>query len=300
MSADTPWKEILETYFREFMAFFFPEAEREIDWRRKYEFLDKELQQIAKDAEIGRRFADKLVRVYLRDGRETWVLIHVEIQGTREKDFEKRIYRIGDRYDRPVASFAVLCDGNWRPTEYRSGIFGTETRFRFATAKLLDFQDTEITRNPFSVVTKAHLAAERHKPADRYEPKFALMKRLYESGFERREIVNLFRFIDWIMDMPDNLTREFMKELSKFEEAKRMPYVTSIERLGIKKGIEQGIIIGEEKGQRRLIKNLLVQKFGKLSRKGRKRLSTMTAEQALSEFLLDFQTEADLTKWLDR
>ncbi len=81
-----------------------------------------------------------------------------------------------------------------------------------------------------------------------------------------------------------------------------MPYVTSIERLGIKKGILLGEARGEEKGKRETLEKILVRKFGKLSSKGHKRLSTMTAEQldALSEFLLDFQTEADLTKWLDR
>jgi Domain of unknown function (DUF4351) len=29
---DTPWKQILEGYFPQFMAFFFPEAYRSIDW----------------------------------------------------------------------------------------------------------------------------------------------------------------------------------------------------------------------------------------------------------------------------
>ena len=43
---DSPWKEMLDGYFPAFMAFFFPEAYRDIDWDRGYESLDKELQQI--------------------------------------------------------------------------------------------------------------------------------------------------------------------------------------------------------------------------------------------------------------
>jgi hypothetical protein len=42
---DSPWKEALEHYFPQFMAFFFPHAHGDIDWARGYEFLDKELQQ---------------------------------------------------------------------------------------------------------------------------------------------------------------------------------------------------------------------------------------------------------------
>jgi hypothetical protein len=42
---DSPWKEMLEGYFPDFMVFFFPEAYEDIDWARGYESLDKELQQ---------------------------------------------------------------------------------------------------------------------------------------------------------------------------------------------------------------------------------------------------------------
>lgn len=34
---DSPWKEILEAYFRDFMQFFFPQIETEIAWKRGYE-----------------------------------------------------------------------------------------------------------------------------------------------------------------------------------------------------------------------------------------------------------------------
>ena len=50
---DSPWKEMLEGYFPDFMAFFFPEAYEDIDWVRGYESLDKELQQIVRDAALG-------------------------------------------------------------------------------------------------------------------------------------------------------------------------------------------------------------------------------------------------------
>ncbi len=48
---DSPWKDMLNDYFQEFMAFFFPDVEQEIDWNRGYESLDKELRQITREAE---------------------------------------------------------------------------------------------------------------------------------------------------------------------------------------------------------------------------------------------------------
>ena len=52
---DSPWKEILEKYFPQFIEFFFPEAYKDINWNKGYEFLDKELQQITKKAKTGRK-----------------------------------------------------------------------------------------------------------------------------------------------------------------------------------------------------------------------------------------------------
>ncbi|MEB3212466.1 MAG: hypothetical protein VKL39_13995 [Leptolyngbyaceae bacterium] len=57
---DAPWKEAIKLYFQEFMLFFFPDLSPLIDWNQGYEFLDKELQQVVRDADLGRRWADKL------------------------------------------------------------------------------------------------------------------------------------------------------------------------------------------------------------------------------------------------
>ena len=78
---DSPWKKALEWYFEDFMAFFFPGAHAQIDWNKPVEFMDKELQQAVKDTELGRRYADKLGKVWTKIGKEEWVLAHVEVAG---------------------------------------------------------------------------------------------------------------------------------------------------------------------------------------------------------------------------
>ena len=126
---DSPWKEALDFYFQAFLGLLFPSVYREIDWSRPHESLDKEFQQIVREAEVGRRYVDKLVKVWTLDGHERWVLIHVEVQTTREGEFPERMYvynyRIFDRYNKPVASLAVLADEdtNWRPEEFPAPAF---------------------------------------------------------------------------------------------------------------------------------------------------------------------------------
>ncbi|NCQ98257.1 MAG: cytosolic protein, partial [Microcystis aeruginosa L211-101] len=69
--------------------------------------------------------------------------------------------------------------------------------------------------------------------------KLALTKRLYEQGYQREDIINLFKFIDWLMSLPTELEQEFQQELNQYEEEKRMPYITSVERMGMEKGMIQ-------------------------------------------------------------
>src|SRR5690606_31472660 len=106
---DSPWKEALALYFREFLQLLQPELHSQIDWSVAPTFLDKELQAISHDAANGKRLADKLVLVRLRriDAPELWLLIHIEVQGGRItnrglQDMARRMYqyshRIEDRY----------------------------------------------------------------------------------------------------------------------------------------------------------------------------------------------------------
>jgi hypothetical protein len=75
---DSPWKDAVEHYFPEFMAFYFPDAYAGIDWSKETVFLDQELRAVVQDAELGKRFVDKLVRVILLNGDENWIYIHIQ------------------------------------------------------------------------------------------------------------------------------------------------------------------------------------------------------------------------------
>ena len=69
----------------------------DIDWARGYEMLETELQQVIREAALGRHRADKLAKVSLRDGEEAWILIHVEIQSQEEADFPRRMFTYNGR-----------------------------------------------------------------------------------------------------------------------------------------------------------------------------------------------------------
>ena len=290
---DSPWKEIIEFFFPQFMAFFFPAAHAAIDWTLGYTFLDKEFQKITRTAQTGKRYVDKLVQVHLRSGEQTWVLIHIEVQAKPEADFPQRIfiyyYRIFDTYQRRIASLAILSDDdpNWRPTQFRQELFGCQATLDFPTVKLLDYQQQveQLSQNPnpFAVVVMAHLQTlqTRHDSRERYAAKLNLAKMLYRRGYDRSEILRLFHFIDWIMTLPTHWDEQFQVELMQFEAEVRMQYVSGIERRAIERGWQKGLAEGRQTGlqeglqeglqqgtlkeARTAIQDVLVARFGEVA-----------------------------------
>ncbi len=269
---DSPWKDILERYFSQFMAFFFPEAHADIDWSRGYESLDTELQQIVRDAESGKRLADKLIKVWRRSGAEQIVLIHIEVQGETDTRFGERMfvyhYRLYDRYRQPIVSLAVLGDDSptWRPGRYATELWGCQTLLRFPIVKLTDYtqrwDELTASRNPFAVVVMTHLKtrATRHDFDERLRWKLALVKGLHDKGYGREDVLELFRFMDWLLYLPDELARQFTQQLTEYEAAMSKPYITSVERQGIEKGVLEGLQRGLD-AERALLVRLFQRRF---------------------------------------
>jgi len=284
----------------------FPQAHEQIDWQRGYEFLDKELQKITADAAVGRRVVDKLVKVWLQTGQALWALIHIEVQGQRERGFELRVYvyhyRIFDRFGAPVATFVILTDEEegWRPDQYRTELLGTEVRFKFPAMKLTDYrergEELERSDNLFAIVVQGHLAEQRTSgdAQERLQQKLELVKQLYKRGYDEKTVVGLYRFLDWLLRLPEDLAAEFDNRLSEYEEERKMPYVTSIERRGIEKGRKEGVA--------GVALRLLQRRFGPLDEATQTHIRSLPLEQLeeLSDELLDFTARSDLEAWLQQ
>ena len=249
---DTPWKETIEFFFPQFMAFFVPGSEEDIDWGTDIKFLDKEFQKLTKESVLGQRHTDKLVEVTLKNNSKKWILIHIEVQAQNQLDFSERMfvynYRIYDRFKIPVTSVAILADDSptWRPGPFRYGMWGATMGLDYLTTKLLDYKEKwaylEREDNPFAIVVMAHLKAleTRKDHSLRKQWKTELTRLLYEKRYSKAAIINLYRFIDWVLTLPEALEEIFVEELKAYEKEKNMPYVTNAERIGRKKGKQEG------------------------------------------------------------
>jgi Domain of unknown function (DUF4351) len=169
--------------------------------------------------------------------------------------------------------------------------------------KLLDYKDDwealENNENPFAIVTMAHLKTkETHNdPAARKAWKFRLTTMLYERGYKKQDILELYNFLDFMMTLPESLSQQFNTELEAFEETKKMKYVTTIERRAEARGLK----LGESRKVRSIVQRQLTHRFGELQDALLTTLDGLSIDDLdqLSESLLDFTTIEDLTHWLE-
>jgi hypothetical protein len=73
----------------------------------------------------------------------------------------------------------------------------------------------EESTNPFAVIVAAHLTTQetRRDGMGRYEGKLKIAKSLYRRGYERKDIIELFRLIDWMVNLPKAAEDQFLREI---------------------------------------------------------------------------------------
>ncbi|WP_299410975.1 hypothetical protein [Acaryochloris sp. IP29b_bin.148] len=67
-------------------------------------------------------------------------------------------------------------------------------------------------------------------------------------GYKRQDVLNLFRFIDWVITLPQELETSFRQNLEEYEREVQMPYVTSVEKIAKQEGLREGLLEGIKLG----------------------------------------------------
>ncbi len=205
---------------------------------------------------------------------------------------------------RDSASLAILADEdpNWRPDHYVEEVWSCQAGLWFPAVKLWDYNERwselEASDNPFATVVMAHLKTKttRKDNQERFRWKLYLLRRLYEGGYGRREVLALFRFIDWLMVLPKPLAQRFRVEKERIETEKKMRYVTSVERLAKEEGLEEGREEGRKegllRGQIALLKRQLKRRYRQLPAWVEERLGKASREELerWAERLLDAES----------
>jgi predicted transposase YdaD len=264
--SDILWKTIIEEVFAELLRFIYADADQVYDMDRGFEFLEKELAELnpQPDEEKDSRFADKLVKLYHKDGQEEVVLLHIEVQGdtTNREGFAERMYiyhyRIRDRYPgRLVSALAIFTglDGDRMPGQFDYSYRGTELTYKYPTLSVLQFSDEELVAspNPFAQVVIA--ARIRLKEGVISEDELLNIKllaanRLQEKGFSEDLIRAIFTFLrNYVLFEEPETNRKFDDRFKAIDKLNIMNTVELLKMEGREEGIQIGLTKGKKEGR---------------------------------------------------
>ena len=228
---DRLFKELLENFFAEFLALFFPEAHRAIDFSH-LQFLQQEL---FTDVTSGdKHMVDLLAEVRLKD-EAGLILVHVENQAQSDKDFAERMFvyfaRLYEKYRRRILPIAIFSYDEEReePDSFELGFpFLDVLQFRFHTLvlKKRDWRDYIASDNP---VAAALLSKMGYKREEKVRVKVEFIRILTRLQLDPARMKLLAGFFETYLKLNSSEEDEFAKELRSLEpkEAQAMMEITT-------------------------------------------------------------------------
>lgn len=151
---------MIGTLFQEFIQFFALDIYDDIDFSKPPDFLKQELYKEIIDEKKGKLIADEIVKVFLKNGEEKWILIHVEVQGSADENFGERMlryfYRIYDQFNRKVYALALITDHEVENANgFHYSYYDTKVDYTYHENKLLLTPKKDNTKvGPFQFVQK--------------------------------------------------------------------------------------------------------------------------------------------------
>jgi hypothetical protein len=253
---DRLFKELLTTFFFEFLDLFFPRLAAQMD-RESIEFLSQELfPDLLDGAEYQ---ADILVKARFK-GQDACFLIHIEHQSDAPTTFPRRFFRyfsaIFEKHGLPV--YPIVVYSHDAPIKRQPGVYkidfpdGEVLRFRYRLVQLnrLPWRRFVDSHNPAASALMAKMKlAERDRPKVKAE----CLRLMVTLRLDRARMRLIAGFVDTYLRLNQAEEERFHREMagakwSAKEKQAVVEIVTSWEQRGIEKGLAQGIERGLAQG----------------------------------------------------
>ena len=327
---DRLFKELISTFFLEFIALFLPEVSAYIDGG-VLEFLDKE---IFTDVTSGERHEVDLVAKVRFKGDPTFFLVHVENQAQPQPNFGKRMFtyfaRLYEKHDLPIYPIVLFTYDYPRTLEPEIFTLRFPDRlvldFRFRVIQLarLNWEEFARRENP---VASALMAKMNVAPEDRPRVRLACVRLLATLKLNKAKMQVILGFIDTYLRLSEEEEKAYQAEveaLGSAEKEKMMEVTILWKEEGRKEGLQQGLEQGLERGLERgleqglergleqvleqgrqqgllsLVTHQIELRLGPINAVTRGRISELSSGQLerLGVALLSFTDTRDLDEWL--
>ncbi|SDN91181.1 transposase [Bacillus sp. OK048] len=250
---DQLFKQLLHTFFSEFLEAFFPEVHRYIDFTSMKPLSEEMFTDLI---ESESRRADIIIETKLKD-QETLIIIHVEPQSYGQPNFHERMYHyfslLYNKYRKPILPIAIFSYDQKRIEQYQfivSFPFFHVLTFQFLKLELkrMNWRSFIHTNNP---VAAALLSKMGYTVKEKVQVKKEFLRMLVkmELNSAKAELIN--GFFETYLTLNRSEEEELMeeiKQLDKHESEQIIKLPNSWREKGIAEGIQKGRAEGIQKG----------------------------------------------------
>jgi predicted transposase YdaD len=252
---DRLFKELISTFFIDFLDLFLPEVASDIE-RDSIQFLPELVLTDVTEGE--KKNIDLLAKVKYRQ-EDTYFLIHVEAQSYTQSAFAKRIFkyfaRLHEKYDLPIYPVVIFSFDEPKrpePNNYQVTFPSLNVlNFNFASIQLnqLSWRDYLTQQNP---VAAALMALMNIAVSERPQVKAECLRLLITLRLDPARMQLISGFVGVYLDLnaaEEELFNATVDTMGLTNEEKYMEMVTSWERKGLQEG--------RQEAQEEIAKNLL-------------------------------------------
>lgn len=255
---DRLFKELISTFFVEFLDLFLPQVASQID-RDSIQFLP---QDVFTDVTSGEKKEIDLLAQVRYQQQKTYFLIHVENQSYTESEFAKRMFkyfaRLHEKYDLPIYPVVIFSFDEPKRAESQN------YRVTFPDLKVLEFQFAAIQLNrlswrdfltQYNPVAAALMAKMNIAVSERPQVKAECLRLLTTLRLDPARMQLISGFVDTYLRLDDTEKQVFQAVISTMgldEREEVMQIVTSWQQEGV------------EIERRETISTLLKVRFGNL------------------------------------
>ncbi|KFL16051.1 transposase [Geobacillus stearothermophilus] len=263
---DRLFKELLSTFFEEFVLLFFPRVYEHVDFNH-LSFLSEE---VLTDVTAGEKHrVDLLIETKLK-GEDGLIIVHIEHQSYIQPAFSERMFiyfsRLFQKHRRRILPIAIFSYDAIRdePSSFTVSFpFLTVLDFRFLTVELSKLPWRTYIRHD-NPVAAALLSKMGYNEEEKVEVKKEFLRMLARLELDEARQRLLFGFFETYLRLSEEeevRLRDEVKTMEEKEAAKVMELIVSYEQKGMEKGMEKGIEKGMEKAKLDVAKRMLAKGF---------------------------------------
>ncbi|ADU92847.1 Rpn family recombination-promoting nuclease/putative transposase [Geobacillus sp. Y412MC52] len=263
---DRLFKELLSTFFEEFVLLFFPRVYEHVDFHH-LSFLSEE---VLTDVTAGEKHRVNLLIETKLKGEDGLIIVHIEHQSYIQPTFSERMFiyfsRLFQKHRRRILPIAIFSYDAVRdePSSFTVEFpFLTVLDFRFLTIELRKLPWREYIRHD-NPVAAALLSKMGYNEDEKVEVKKEFLRMLIRLELDEARQRLLFGFFETYLRLSEEEEIRLRNEVNTMEEkeaAKVMELMISYEQRGMEKGIEKGMEKGMEKAKMDVAKRMLAKGY---------------------------------------